>query len=81
MSKKVMIILTIAILGLFFLKAGITGFVAIGQTCCFPPNCDEENACTLDEIESFSPGRLFTGVIGALMIMILSVYLIHHFKK
>jgi hypothetical protein len=81
MDQKIIIILIFAVLGLFLLREGITGFVAIGETCCFPPDCDEEDTCSINEIEQFSPGKLYLGVFGSLMIIILSVYLIHHFKR
>lgn len=81
MDRKIIIILIFAVLGLFLLREGITGFVAIGETCCFPPNCDEEDTCSISEIEQFSPAKLYIGVVGSLMIIILSVYAIHHLKK
>lgn len=37
-------LLILALAGLFLLGKGITGFV-VSQSCCFPPDCDEENLC------------------------------------
>ncbi len=79
MESKVIMFLILAILGLFLLKESITGFVAIGQSCCFPPNCDEENTCS--NLESPSPGRLYVGLLGSLIVISLSLYLIYYLKN
>ncbi|MBN2111997.1 hypothetical protein JW707_02750 [Candidatus Woesearchaeota archaeon] len=45
MDKKISFLLVIfALLGIFLLGRGITGLV-ISETCCFPPNCSQENIC------------------------------------
>ncbi len=55
MNKKAVILLAIlAILGVFFLGKGITGYV-ISQSCCFPPDCNEEDLCDLARPNIESP--------------------------
>jgi hypothetical protein len=44
MNKTLIIIILIAILGVYFLGKGITGLV-VSESCCFPPDCDDANLC------------------------------------
>lgn len=44
MNKTIIITILIAILGVYFIGKGITGLV-VSQSCCFPPDCDDENVC------------------------------------
>lgn len=85
MNKKAVIILAIlAILGVFFLGKGITGYV-ISQTCCFPPNCSEEDMCDLARptIESPAPNPDVTNIYlgGALFSVSAIAYIILQKKE
>lgn len=51
MNKRILLhIIFLSLIGLFFLSRGITGAV-IGETCCFPPDCPEENLCDYAKLE------------------------------
>jgi len=82
MNHKITIILVlIALAGIFLLGRGITGYV-ISQTCCFPPDCSEEYMCEAAK-ELSSPEDTSNAYIGVLLlIMTLSLYAIlqrkHH---
>lgn len=46
MDSKLILLMAIAVLGLFLTGKGITGFAIISQTCCFPSeDCSPENMC------------------------------------
>jgi len=71
------------LMGAFFLGTGITGLI-ISETCCFPPNCLEENICDFsqDKVPKNSPNfeflemGAFLVVAGA--IIYLETYNLHH---
>ncbi|MFH1770715.1 MAG: hypothetical protein ABH828_04100 [archaeon] len=84
MKNGLAIILVImAISGVYFLSSGITGEV-ISQSCCFPPDCPEEYLCEaatphLENPESWN--NYATGYIGLLMIsMAMGIFYFHHRK-
>lgn len=85
MNQKTVIILAIfALVGVFFLGKGITGYV-ISQTCCFPPNCNEEDMCDLAKPKLESPANnqdvtnIYLG--GALFSVSAIAYIILHKKE
>lgn len=76
MNKTLIIILLIAILGIFFLGKGITGLV-VSQSCCFPPDCDAENLCDAATETFLTPwGSYFFTIFGMTLIVIAVVSLI-----
>jgi hypothetical protein len=58
MDKKILIGIVIALLGFYFLGTGITGFV-VSQSCCFPPDCEQENLCSVSENNNITKGSLW----------------------
>lgn len=79
--KIILSLLIFVLIGFFFIGRGITGKV-ISQTCCVPPNCDdEEDICDFyrEEFKSpsdFSKTDLYIGTIILLISMI--IYLLLH---
>lgn len=70
MNKTLIIIILIAILGVYFLGKGITGLV-VSQSCCFPPDCDEANLCDAATETFTTPwGSYFFLIFGAGLIAI-----------
>lgn len=66
------ILVIMAISGVYFLGSGITGEV-ISQSCCFPPDCAEEYICDTAKPQIESPQSLnnyATSYMGLLMISI-----------
>ena len=63
--------LLLFLLGIFFVGAGITGMV-ISETCCFPPNCLEENICDIaknpEKVPQNDPNNIFVTIGAFLMI-------------
>jgi len=46
MDSKLILLIIIAVLGLFLTGRGITGFAIISETCCFSSeDCSPENMC------------------------------------
>lgn len=66
---------------LFFAK-GITGYV-VGESCCFPPNCEPENICDVakapaeESPQGFSNSPAFF-LIGASALLAVSMYIMSH---
>ena len=44
MKHKLIILGILALLGVFLIRGGITGYV-ISQSCCFGPDCASEDLC------------------------------------
>lgn len=68
MDKKIFIGIVIALLGVYLIGEGITGLV-VSQSCCFPPDCEQENLCSIFEngkITKESLWPVFT-LFGALL--------------
>jgi hypothetical protein len=74
--KIVFPLVVLALLGLFFLGDGITGWI-VSQSCCFPPNCPQEYMC-----EAASPQLSVQGFyVGAILLTLAVVgYLIIYRK-
>ncbi|MBI5391337.1 hypothetical protein HZB02_07670 [Candidatus Woesearchaeota archaeon] len=69
-NHQIMVLLALSLVGIFLLGNGITGFLIISQSCCFPPHCDAENLCDAAKIVSSTEGRrhaIFLS-LGAFMI-------------
>lgn len=66
MHKTIIPLILIALLGLHILGSGITGYV-VSQTCCFPPDCEEEYLCDNQKteiVENFDSNILLgTGIL------------------
>ncbi|MCK4522358.1 MAG: hypothetical protein KAU20_07335 [Nanoarchaeota archaeon] len=53
---KIILMVFLALLGIFLVGRTITGFMVFSQTCCFPSEgCDDENMCTQAKTELMSP--------------------------
>jgi len=79
--KVIFPLLILALLGLFFLGEGITGWV-VSKSCCFPPDCPEEDLCPSVQ-PNLSPDNLnIQGIyLGGIMLVLAIVgYLILHHK-
>ena len=79
--KIIFPLIVLALLGLFFLGDGITGWVT-SQSCCFPPDCDEENLCPETQFLSTTQNLNFQGVYlgGILLILAIVGYIVLHHK-
>ena len=81
-DRRVMILAFLALLGVYFLGRGITGY-AIGQSCCFPPNCHGEDVCSearpsLESPAVVSSGTIFTS-LGLFLLISVAVFInMHH---
>ena len=76
--------MVLVFIGIFLLGKGITGYV-ISQTCCFPPNCNEEDLCDLarPNLESPANSQDITNIYigGALFSISAIAYIILHKKE
>jgi hypothetical protein len=85
-EKTSLIILAIFLLfGVFLLKGEMTGFV-VSESCCFPPNCEPENACTATGASIEQPALLApqdeSALVGVgLLIVIISTALSFGYLK
>jgi len=43
-NRLVIPLIILALIGLYLMGRGITGYV-VSESCCFPPNCEPENMC------------------------------------
>lgn len=78
MDIKLTFFVILALLGLFLLGKGITGFTIMSQTCCFPSeDCELENTCDVvnkTELET----NVSAGLVGLLLVAS-SFLLIHKY--
>ncbi|MBC8495250.1 hypothetical protein H8D36_03795 [archaeon] len=59
MEQKLLWMTVVLVLaGTYFIGSGVTGNI-ISQSCCFPPNCAEENICESARPHIESPARSF----------------------
>jgi hypothetical protein len=85
MDSKLILLIIIAVLGLFLTGKGITGFAVMSQTCCFPSeDCSPENMC--DSLKPEYKNELtldFFSTLAGAVIFISSIILIqkHLHKK
>lgn len=79
MDKKIILLAAIFVLGLVFLGRGITGMV-VSQSCCFPPNCDKENACEAAAENATFSTPLFNTFFILLGIVTIGVGIVQAFK-
>ena len=78
--KVIFPLLILALMGLFFLGDGITGWVT-SQSCCFPPNCDPENVCSKEEV-GFNNLNIQGIYLGGIMVLLaVAGYIIMHKRK
>lgn len=84
MNKIIIIpMIATAFLILFLLGHNLTGWV-IGQSCCFPPNCDkEENICSslLHSDSDIEFVNVFIGALIAVSILGYGIVRINKIRK
>jgi hypothetical protein len=73
--KQLIVLIAIALAGMFFLTKGFTGLV-VSQTCCFPPDCSPENLC--DNAKEIGTGEYISVylALGGLLFLISIIPLI-----
>ena len=84
MDAKLIFLIIIAVLGLFLLEKGITGFTIMSQTCCFPSeDCDPQDMCDFVKPEYKSElGLDFLSTLAGAVMFISSLVLTHkHLHK
>ncbi len=73
--------LLIFLLGAFLLGTGITGMI-VSETCCFPPNCLEENICdvsrAVNTVPQNNPNNYFLSLGAFLMVAGAVIYVKTH---
>ncbi|MFH1511141.1 MAG: hypothetical protein ABIF10_05600, partial [Candidatus Woesearchaeota archaeon] len=75
--KLVFPLLLLALAGMFLLGKGITGFV-VSQSCCFPPDCDEENLC--DNVgQADDTNNVYFGV-GIIVMVVVTYFVLSRFR-
>lgn len=83
-DKITLLVIVIALFGVFLIGKGITGYT-IAKTCCFPPDCAPEDVCNFGnpEIESPSSTQPVSNIyFGAMLFMVaVAVYIILRRKK
>lgn len=75
-TAELFLLVCFALIGAFLLGKGITGYVALGSSCCFPPNCPVENICDAAEPILESPSAVGNGmqtIAGALLVVVATV--------
>lgn len=80
--KVIFPIVILALLGLFFLGDGITGWV-VSKSCCFPPDCPEEELCSEANVQFSQSQNLNTQGIflgGILLILAIVGYIVLYRK-
>lgn len=64
-EKIIVGLILFGFLGLLFIVNGITGLV-VSQSCCFPPDCTQENICDAARPQFESPANqdsiIFLGI-------------------
>nr|MBA4404777.1 hypothetical protein [Nanoarchaeum sp.] len=76
MNKKTIFLIILILIGVYFLGKGITGFI-VSESCCFPPNCLEENLCK--NIDYWADTKYISTLIG--LIIFISVVFVKMFSK
>lgn len=76
MRNKNIILIILIIIGIYFFSSGITGLVISGS-CCFSPDCPEENLCK--NINYFEDTKYISTTIG--IVIFLAVIFLKISKK
>lgn len=77
-----MFLVIFAIIGLYFLGESFTGFAIKETYCCFPPECEEYTCSgTLPEVQQMAPANYYSGFLGSLLVVILSLFLIFYLRR
>ena len=83
MNKQLLFSFIFFVMGLYLLDVGITGLV-VSETCCFPPDCPEENRCDVvnPEVEQASLLYKFpiTTLVGIGLVLTAFLVLKSHHK-
>ena len=74
--KYLIPILFIALAGLLFLRAGMTG-LAVSETCCFGPDCAQENLCDVARSPQIQEQEWLSFAVTAIVISGLSYLILH----
>ena len=86
MKPKILIPITIfaVLIVLLFLGNTITGLV-ISQSCCYPPNCNEEQMCNNAGPREENPIKISKNntliLAGAITFLALTIILLNNTKK
>jgi hypothetical protein len=80
MDWKVWLIIVLALVGVYFVGKGITGFV-ISESCCFGPDC--EYLCDVAEPHVESPARIngLSMLGGSILLLALLVIAMNKFSS
>lgn len=80
MNYKIIIIICFALIGLFLLEVGITGFV-VSESCCYGEGCNPENLCSVfkEQPKSFN-NDLKIALIG-LIVLVYSIMWFYQHQK
>ena len=82
MRANAVLLLILAIIGLYFLGSGVTGLV-VSQSCCFGEACAVENLCPNAVLQSPSSqlGSGSQSFIGVLMLLTtITLYIVYRVK-
>ncbi|MFH0979160.1 MAG: hypothetical protein V1837_07740 [Candidatus Woesearchaeota archaeon] len=78
---SVLALCALALGGVFLLGKGLTG-MTVSETCCFPPNCAEQNLCDSAKLNLENPSTVdSSGVYLGLILILLSILFYRLFKN
>jgi len=78
MNYKIIIIVCLALIGLFLLEVGITGFV-VSESCCYGEGCNPENLCSVfkEQPKSFD-NDIKIALIGLVVLVCAVIWFYKH---